>query len=34
LKFKLYDNPSSKTIIVPDKLTVPMIINPGADQPK
>lgn len=34
LKFKLYDNPSSKTIIVPDKLNVPMIINPGADQPK
>jgi regulator of protease activity HflC (stomatin/prohibitin superfamily) len=34
LKFKLYDNPSSKTIIVPDKLNIPLIVNPGIDQSK
>ena len=34
LKFKLYENPSTKTIIVPDKLNVPIIVNPGADQPR
>ncbi len=34
LKFKLYESPNAKTIIVPDKLNVPMIINPGADQPR
>ena len=32
LKFKLYDSPNAKTIIVPDKLNVPLIVNPGADQ--
>jgi regulator of protease activity HflC (stomatin/prohibitin superfamily) len=32
LRFKLYESPNSKTIIVPDKLNVPMIISPGADQ--
>ena len=31
LKFKLYENPSTKTIIVPDKLNVPIIVNPGAE---
>jgi regulator of protease activity HflC (stomatin/prohibitin superfamily) len=34
LRFKLYDNPSSKTIIVPDRLNVPLIVNPGAEQLK
>ena len=32
LKYKLYENPSSKTIIVPEKLNVPLIVNPGGDQ--
>ncbi len=34
LRFRLYDNPSSKTIIVPDRLNVPLIVNPGAEQLK
>jgi regulator of protease activity HflC (stomatin/prohibitin superfamily) len=34
LRFKLYESPNAKTIIVPDKLNVPMIVSPGADQPK
>lgn len=34
LKFKLYESPNSKTIIVPDKLNVPLILSPGADQSK
>lgn len=29
LKFKLYENPSTKTIIVPDKSNVPIIVNPA-----
>jgi regulator of protease activity HflC (stomatin/prohibitin superfamily) len=31
LKYKLYENPSTKTIIVPDKSNVPIIVNPGPD---
>lgn len=31
LKYKLYENPSTKTIIIPDKLNVPIIVNPGSD---
>lgn len=34
LRFKLYESPNAKTIIVPEKLNIPMIINPGADQPR
>jgi regulator of protease activity HflC (stomatin/prohibitin superfamily) len=34
LRFKLYESPNAKTIIVPDKLNVPLIVNPGADQPR
>jgi regulator of protease activity HflC (stomatin/prohibitin superfamily) len=34
LRFKLYESPNSKTIIVPEKLNVPMIISPGADGPR
>ncbi|MDH4154334.1 MAG: prohibitin family protein [Nitrospira sp.] len=32
LRFKLYESPNAKTIIVPDKLNIPLIVNPGADQ--
>ena len=32
LRFKLYESPNAKTIIVPEKLNIPMILNPGADQ--
>ncbi|CAE6740467.1 prohibitin family protein [Nitrospira defluvii] len=34
LKFKLYESPNAKMIIVPDKLDVPIIVNPGADRPR
>ncbi|MFY4728010.1 prohibitin family protein [Nitrospira sp. BLG_2] len=32
LRFKLYESPNAKTIIVPEKLNVPMIVNPGGDR--
>ena len=32
LRFKLYDNSSAKFVLLPDKLNVPVIINPGTDQ--
>ncbi|MGH7221513.1 MAG: SPFH domain-containing protein, partial [Nitrospiraceae bacterium] len=32
LKYKLYENPNTKTIIVPDKSNVPIIVSPGPDQ--
>ena len=31
LKFKLYENPNAKTIIVPEKSTVPIIVSPGTE---
>ena len=31
LKYKLYDSPNSKLVIVPDKSNVPIIVNPGSD---
>lgn len=34
LRFKLYESPNAKTLILPDKLNVPMILNPGADHPR
>lgn len=34
LKYKLYDSPNSKMVIVPDKSNVPIIVNPGSDQPR
>ena len=34
LQFKLYDSPNAKTIIVPEKLNVPMILSPGAEGPR
>ncbi|HEX5545033.1 MAG TPA: hypothetical protein VFX10_06000, partial [Nitrospira sp.] len=32
LRFKLYDSSNSKFVLLPDKLNVPVIINPGTDQ--
>lgn len=32
LQYKLYENPNSKVIIVPDKSNVPIIVNPGAER--
>jgi regulator of protease activity HflC (stomatin/prohibitin superfamily) len=29
LRFKLYDSPNAKMVLVPDKLNVPIILNPG-----
>ena len=34
LQYKLYESPNAKTIIVPEKLTVPLIVNPGPDHVK
>jgi regulator of protease activity HflC (stomatin/prohibitin superfamily) len=34
LKFKLYESPNAKMIIMPDKPNVPIIVNPGPDQPR
>jgi len=33
LRFKLYDSSSSKFVLLPDKLNVPILINPGTDRP-
>jgi len=32
LRFKLYDSPNAKMVLLPDKLNVPILINPGLDQ--
>lgn len=32
LRYKLYDSPNSKLVLLPDKLSVPILINPGSDQ--
>jgi regulator of protease activity HflC (stomatin/prohibitin superfamily) len=34
LRFKLYDSPNAKMVLLPDKLNVPILINPGFDQPR
>ena len=34
LKYKLYDSPNSKMVIVPDKSNVPIIVSPGTDHPR
>jgi len=34
LRFKLYESPNSKTIIVPEKLNLPLILSPGAEGPR
>lgn len=31
LRYKLYDSPNSKLVLVPDQLSVPVIINPGSE---
>jgi regulator of protease activity HflC (stomatin/prohibitin superfamily) len=33
LRFKLYDSQNSKFVLLPDKLDVPILINPGTDKP-
>ena len=33
LRYKLYDSPNSKLVLLPDKLNVPILVNPGSDQP-
>jgi len=33
LRFKLYDSQNSKFVLLPDKLNVPILINPGAENP-
>ncbi len=32
LRFKLYDSENSKFVLLPDKLNVPILINPGTDR--
>lgn len=32
LRFKLYDSPNAKMVLLPDKLNVPILINSGFDQ--
>ena len=34
LRFKLYDSPNSKMVLLPDHLQTPILINPGPDQQK
>lgn len=34
LRFKLYDSQNSKVVLLPDQLNVPILINPGLDQPR
>jgi regulator of protease activity HflC (stomatin/prohibitin superfamily) len=31
---KLYESPNAKTIIVPEKLNLPLILSPGAEGPR
>jgi regulator of protease activity HflC (stomatin/prohibitin superfamily) len=32
LRFKLYDNPNAKMVLIPDNLRVPVLINPDQDR--
>ena len=34
LRYKLYDSPNSKLVLLPDKLNLPILVNPGLDQPR
>lgn len=34
LRFKLYDSQNAKFVLLPDKLNVPILINPGTDEPR
>ncbi len=32
LRYKLYDSPNAKMVLLPDQLNVPILINPGTEQ--
>jgi len=32
LRYKLYESPNSKMVLLPDKLNVPILVNPGNEQ--
>ena len=32
LRYKLYESPNSKIVLLPDKLNVPILVNPGNEQ--
>lgn len=34
LRFKLYESPNAKMIIVPETLNVPLLVSPGPDHPR
>ena len=34
LRYKLYDSPNSKVILLPDQARFPVLINPGQDEPR
>jgi len=34
LRYKLYDSPNSKVILLPDQFKAPILINPGPDEPR
>lgn len=34
LRFKLYDSPNAKMVLLPDTLNVPVLISPGPDHPR
>lgn len=34
LRYKLYDSPNSKMVLLPEQSNVPILINPGSDQPR
>jgi regulator of protease activity HflC (stomatin/prohibitin superfamily) len=34
LQFKLYDSPNAKFVLLPDKLSMPLLLNPNMDQPR
>jgi len=33
LRYKLYESPNAKMVLLPDTLNVPILVNPGTDQP-
>ncbi len=33
LRYKLYDSPNSKLVLLPEQLNVPILVNPGGDGP-
>ena len=34
LQFKLYDSQNAKFVLLPDKLSMPLLLNPNLDQPR